>query len=168
MSATVMQTLSIAPAAASDCRECARLLVEQLGEHGVDASTEQLSRVLQRVVADGARGFILLARDDLRIVGVAYVATILSAQHRSLVAWLEELYVTPSLRSLGIGTALVTAILERARQMDIAAIDLEIDAVHSRAESLYRRFGFRRLDRSRWVRELTTRCHLRCSHPPEA
>ena len=155
MSATGMQTFSIAPAAASDCRECARLLVEQLGEHGVDASTEQLLRVLERVVADGTRGFILLARDDLRIVGVAYVATILSAEHCGPVAWLEELYVTPSLRCQGIGTALVTAILERAREMDIVAIDLEIDAGHSRAESLYRRFGFRRLDRSRWVRELT-------------
>jgi hypothetical protein len=55
-------------------------LVEQLGEHGVDASTEQLSRVLERVVADGARGFILLARDGRRIVGIAYVATILSAE----------------------------------------------------------------------------------------
>jgi GNAT superfamily N-acetyltransferase len=155
MSTTGMQTFSIVSAAASDCCECARLLVEQLGEHGVDASMEELSRVLERVVADG-HGFILLARDDLRIVGVAYVATILSAEHCGLVAWLEELYVTPSLRSQGIGTALVTAILERARKMDIVAIDLEIDAGHSRAESLYRRFGFRRLDRSRWVRELTT------------
>ena len=156
MSATGMQIFSIAPAAVSDCRECARLLVEQLGEHGVDASTEQLLRVLERVVADGTRGFILLARDDLRIVGVAYVATILSAEHCGPVAWLEELYVTPSLRSQGIGTALVTAVLERTREMDIVAIDLEIDAGHSRAESLYRRFGFRRLNRSRWVRELKT------------
>ena len=156
MSAIGMRTFSIAPAAASDCRECSRLLVEQLAEHGVDASAEQLSRVLERVVADGARGFILLARDDRRIIGIAYVATILSAEHCGLVAWLEELYVTPSLRSCGIGTALITALLERAREMDIVAIDLEIDAGHSRAESLYRRFGFRRLDRSRWVRKLTT------------
>jgi GNAT superfamily N-acetyltransferase len=152
----VVQTFSIAPAAASDCQDCARLLVEQLGEHGVAASTEQLSHVLERVVSDGARGFILLARDEHRIVGVAYVATILSAEHCGLVAWLEELYVTPSLRSLGIGTALLTAILKRAREMDIVAIDLEIDAGHSRAESLYRRFGFRRLDRSRWVRAAAT------------
>ena len=151
-----MRTFSIAPAAASDCRECSRLLVEQLGEHGVDASAEQLSRVLERVVADGARGFILLARDDRRIIGIAYVATILSAEHCGLVAWLEELYVTPSLRCRGIGAALVTAVMERAREMDIVAIDLEIDAGHRRAESLYRRFGFRRLDRSRWVRKLTT------------
>jgi GNAT superfamily N-acetyltransferase len=151
-----MATFSIALAKASDCHECARLLVNQLAEHDIDASADQLSRVLERVVADGTRGFILLAQDDLRVVGIAYVATILSAEHCGLVAWLEELYVTPSLRSLGIGTALVTAILERAREMDIVAIDLEIDAGHSRAESLYRRFGFRRLDRSRWVRELKT------------
>jgi GNAT superfamily N-acetyltransferase len=151
-----MQTFSIAPAVLRDCRECARLLVEQLGEHGVDASAEQLSRVLERVVADEARGFILLARDVRGIIGIAYVATILSAEHCGLVAWLEELYVTPSLRSRGIGTALVTAVLERARETDIVAIDLEIDAGHSHAESLYRRLGFRPLERSRWVRELKT------------
>jgi GNAT superfamily N-acetyltransferase len=151
-----MQTLSIAPAAVSECRECAQLLVEQLGEHGVAGSTEQLSRVLEKVVADATRGFLLLARDDHQIVGVAYVATILSAEHCGLVAWLEELYVTPSHRSQGIGTALVTAILERARATDIVAVDLEVDAGHSRAESLYPRLGFRPLERSRWVRELTT------------
>ncbi len=107
------------------------------------------------VVADGARGFILLARDDLRIVGIAYVATILSAEHCGPVAWLEELYVTPDHRSEGIGTALVSAVLKRAGETGIVAVDLEIDTGHGRAESLYRRFGFRRLDRSRWVRELT-------------
>jgi GNAT superfamily N-acetyltransferase len=156
MNTTVTQRFSIAPAAVSDCPECARLLVKHLGEHGVDASAEQLSRVLENVVADAGRGFVLLARDDRRIVGIAYVATILSAEHCGLVAWLEELYVTSSLRSRGIGRALMTAILERARETGIVAIDLEIDAGHSRAESLYRRFGFRPLDRSRWVRELTT------------
>jgi GNAT superfamily N-acetyltransferase len=156
MNTTVTQRFSIAPAAVSDCPECARLLVKHLGEHGVDASAEQLSRVLENVVADAGRGFVLLARDDRWIVGIAYVATILSAEHCGLVAWLEELYVTSSLRSRGIGRALMTAILERARETGIVAIDLEIDAGHSRAESLYRRFGFRPLDRSRWVRELTT------------
>ena len=91
-----------------------------------------------------------------RIVGVAYVAAIPSVEHCGLVAWLEELYVTPTHRSQGIGTALVKAVLARARKMDIVALDLEIDAEHSRAESLYRRLGFRPLNRSRWVRELTS------------
>jgi len=131
-------------------------LVQQLANHSVDASAEQLSCVLEKTVADAARGFVLLARENGRIVGIAYVATILSAEHCGLVAWLEELYVTPSHRSRGIGTALIAAIIDRARNAEIVAIDLEIDARHSRAESLYRRLGFRPLNRSRWVKELVT------------
>ena len=48
----------------------------------------------------------------------------------------------------------MTAVLKRAREAGIVAIDLEVDAANSRAISLYKRFGFRRLDRSRWAREL--------------
>ena len=155
MDITVKQAFSIVSAAVSDCGECARLLVEQLAEHGVNISADRLLCVLEEIVADEARGFLLLARDDGRVAGVAYVATIPSVEHCGLVAWLEELYVAPAYRSRGIGTALVEAVLERARKMDIVAIDLEIDAEHSRAESLYRRLGFRPLNRSRWVRELT-------------
>ena len=154
MSNTAIQPFAIVSATVSDCRQCAQLLVEQLREHGVDASVEQLSRILEKVVADETRGFLLLARADHQIVGVAYVAMILSAEHCGLVGWLEELYVTPRCRARGIGAALVSAALERARQTGIVAIDLEVDAGHSRAESLYRILGFRPLNRSRWVKEL--------------
>src|SRR5262252_8858323 len=148
MSNTVVQSLSIAPATVGDCRECAELLVEQLDEHGVNASVEQMARVLENVAVDQGRGFVLLARDNSRIIGVAYVATILSAEHCGVVAWLEELSVIPKHRCRGIGTALLTAVLERARETGVVAMDLEIAADHSRAESLYRRFGFRPLKRS--------------------
>jgi GNAT superfamily N-acetyltransferase len=149
-----VEGILIAPSTIGDCSKCAQLLVEQLAEHGVDTSADRLAQVLENVVADKARGFLLVARDNGQIVGVAYVATILSAEHCGLVAWLEELYVTPDRRCRGIGTALLAGILERARKAGIVAVDLEIDAGHSRAASLYARFGFRPLDRSRWVREL--------------
>ncbi len=149
-----MQRVSIEPATSSDCWECARLLVQQLAEHGIEASAEALAPVLGDAVADIARGFLILARDSGRIVGVAYVATVLSVEHCGPVAWLEELYVSPDCRHRGIGTALMTAVLKRALEAGIVAIDLEVDASHSRAMALYQRFGFRRLERSRWVREL--------------
>ncbi|SKA23401.1 Acetyltransferase (GNAT) family protein [Trichlorobacter thiogenes] len=110
--------------------------------------------VLEQVATDIKRGFLLLAREDNQAVGVAYIVTILSAEHCGLVAWLEELYVTPSHRCRGIGAALVSAALDRARAASIVAVDLEIDAEHSRVESLYQRFGFSRLNRTRWVKVL--------------
>ena len=60
----------------------------------------------------------------------------------------------PISRHRGIGTALMTAVLKRAREAGIVAIDLEVDARQSRAIAFYQRIGFRPLDRSRWVREL--------------
>jgi GNAT superfamily N-acetyltransferase len=150
-----MQPIFTSVAAVEDCAECATLLVEQLGEHDVHVSVESVCRVLERVVADEHRGFVHLARAEGRIVGVAYVATILSVEHVGPAAWLEELYVTPAWRQRGVGTALVAAVLERARAGGMVAVDLEIDAGHSRAASLYERSGFQRLERSRWARKLT-------------
>ena len=149
-----MQPISIFAATKQDCAECATLLVEQLREHDVHASVESLCQVLERIVADEQRGFVHLARAEGRVVGVAYVATILSVEHVGPAAWLEELYVAPAWRQRGVGSALVHAVLERARAAGMMAIDLEIDAGHTRAASLYKRSGFHRLERSRWTRKL--------------
>ena len=146
--------LSISPATLGDCAECTRLLVEQLREHDISVSAEPLQRVLEEAVADERRGFLLMARDDGKTAGVAYVTTILSAEHCGLAGWLEELYVVPDYRCRGVGTALVTAAMNRARQMGMVAMDLEVVAGHERVMSLYQRFGFQRLDRSRWIRKL--------------
>ena len=151
-----MQSISTFAATERDCPECAVVLIEQLREHNVHVSVEALCRVLEQVVADERRGFVHLARAEGRIVGVAYVATILSVEHVGPSAWLEELYVTPAWRQRGVGSALVAAVLARARATGMVAIDLEIDAGHSRAASLYARSGFHRLERSRWVRKLAT------------
>jgi GNAT superfamily N-acetyltransferase len=149
-----MQAFSIEPGTANDSYGCAQLLVEHLKELGIDAYAKPLARVSEDVARDSARGFILVARENGRVVGVAYVATILSMEHCGLVAWLEELYVTPDCRHRGIGTALMTEVLKRARDAGIVAIDLEVDAMQSRAIAFYQRIGFRRLERSRWVKEL--------------
>jgi GNAT superfamily N-acetyltransferase len=123
-----MKTFSIEPGTVDDCSECAQLLVEHLRELGIDASAKALARVSEDVARDSARGFILVARENGRVVGIAYVATILSMEHCGLVAWLEELYVVPTSRQRGIGTALMTAVLKRSREAGIVAIDLEVDA----------------------------------------
>jgi GNAT superfamily N-acetyltransferase len=149
-----MQTFSIEPGTANHSYECAQLLVEHLKELGIDASAKVLAQVSEHVARDSARGFILVARANGRVVGVAYVATILSMEHCGLVAWLEELHVTPDCRHRGIGTALMTEVLKRARDDGIVAIDLEVDARQSRAMAFYQRNGFRPLNRSRLVKEL--------------
>jgi GNAT superfamily N-acetyltransferase len=144
--------MRVEPVTEADREAVAELLVNQMREHRVPASAEQLRDVVTGVLADSRYGFILVAKDAERVVGVAYAAIILSVEHGGRVAWLEELYVTPLSRGQGIGTALLTAVLAHARQSGLIAIDLEVDVEHQRAESLYRRLGFHGLPRARWAK----------------
>src|SRR5260370_24048600 len=101
-----------------------------------------------------ARGFLMLARDGTRVVGVAYVATILSAEHCGPVAWLEELYVPPDCRHRGIGTALVTAVLDRAKESGIVAVEFGVCSGHAPVLSLFSPLRVPRFVRSREGREV--------------
>jgi GNAT superfamily N-acetyltransferase len=113
MSNDQFEPFSIALATTDDCPDCAALLLDQLREHGVEGSIEGLHGVLEKAVANPANGFLLLARERERAIGVAYVAIILSVEHCGPVAWLEELYVDPDHRSRGIGTALLEGVVAR-------------------------------------------------------
>jgi GNAT superfamily N-acetyltransferase len=149
-----MAGFSIELATSKDCVDCARLLVEQLREHDIPVSAEPLQHVLKAMTENSSHGFVLLARDKAQIVGVSFVAMLLSAEHCGLAAWLEELYVTPEYRGRGVGTALLEEVFQRARNAGVVAIELEVVAGHERVVSLYERFGFRPLQRARWVRHL--------------
>ena len=149
-----MPSYAIKPAIKADCSGCAALLLEQLREHNLPANPASLRAVVKQMLDNPAHGFILVAKAEGAVVGVAFISTILSIEHAGNVAWLEELYVTPSMRAQGIGASLVAAILKKARADGIKAVDLEIDAGHARVASLYRRFGFQTLSRARWVKPL--------------
>jgi GNAT superfamily N-acetyltransferase len=148
-----MEPLSIARARPSDQDAVVSLLAAQMVEHRVRSEMEKLSQVFCRILADEQSGFMLVARLHSEIVAVAYVATILSLEHGGRAGWLEELYVTPVHRERGIGSALLSRIIKLARELNLVALDLEVDGDHRRAESLYARFGFQRLPRSRWVNQ---------------
>jgi ribosomal protein S18 acetylase RimI-like enzyme len=160
MSKDRFEPFSIASATTDDCPDCAALLLDQLREHGVEGSSERLHEILTKAVASPASGFLLVARERERAIGVAYVAIILSVEHCGPVAWLEELYVDPDHRCRGIGTALLNSVVARLMATGAVAIDLEVDESHGRAVSLYRRLGFRPLARSRWVRGLANETTL--------
>jgi GNAT superfamily N-acetyltransferase len=133
------------------------LIQGQFAEHAIEVAASTREAAIRAVLEDAGRGFFLLARVGGDVVGVAYVATTWTLEHGGASAWLEELYVVPTLRNRGIGRALVRAVSSVAGERGCAALDLEVGRDHARAETLYRREGFAPLERSRWVRRLATR-----------
>ena len=128
------------------------LLVAQMREHGIPTPAARLAAAFDHVVADAGRGAILLAWEGERALGVAALSYAFPIEVGQRTAWLEELYVDPMSRQRGVGTALLRAAIDTATTAGAVAIELEIVSGHERVESLYARFGFRRLPRARWSR----------------
>src|SRR5262249_30195215 len=142
------EDLVIEQATLDDTELLVDLLGAQLAEHDIATPRAEGARAVAGMLAEPARGFILVARPRL---GVAYVSYLWALEHGGLSAWLEELYVVPAERERGLGTALLLAAIARARADGCAALDLEVTAEHARAANLYARHDFGPLGRTRYV-----------------
>lgn len=130
------------------------LLQQQLAEHSISLPLASQRRGLLGLLDRPDRGAVLLARRGDLAVGIAILAYTWTVEHGGLVAWLDELFVVPSLRGQGIGGRMIEATLDIARGAGCVALELEVEASHSRAAALYERVGFRRLGRTRFTKSL--------------
>lgn len=133
------------------------LLVEQMREHAIPLDAAGVGAAVDGALVRPERAAILVAttvEPEGAVVGVAYVSFTWTLEHGGLSCWLEELYVSPPYRERGIGRALLLDAVEHARAAGCAAMDLEVEAAHDRAEHLYLREGFVARTRRRFVRRL--------------
>jgi GNAT superfamily N-acetyltransferase len=141
-----------------DGDDVALLLAAQFDEHSIAFDEPALRMAVRGAIEQPSRGEFLVAHDRAsgheRPIGLAYLAYIWTLEHGGQCAWLEELYVTPSVRSRGVGTALLREAIARALTKGCRAMDLEIDADHARAANLYVRAGFHPHRRARWYLKL--------------
>jgi len=139
------------PARPDEAGAVTALLAAQLDEHAIPLAPELLAEAVAGALADDGRALILLAREEQRPVGVAYLSFQWALERGGNVLWLEELYVLPEWRGRGIGTRLLQAALDAARARGCLAVELEVEASHARAANLYARAGFRALHRVHWT-----------------
>jgi GNAT superfamily N-acetyltransferase len=144
----------IAPVTLDQLPAMAMLFEAQLREHGISTSVDALMATLRLVCEQPQHGFLLTAKCDDVLVGVAYAACILSLEYSGWSGWIEELYVLPEWRGRGIGTQLLDAVIAGAQERKWIALDLEVDFNHERAVSLYARRDFQPVSRARFARRL--------------
>jgi GNAT superfamily N-acetyltransferase len=93
------------------------------------------------IAADGEKiGYIVMSFD-------------FSLEYRGRNAWVDEFFVRPSHRGLGIGSQALQFFFEQAKRLGIAVVHLEVNRGNP-AIGLYRRMGFEDHDRylmSKWI-----------------
>ncbi len=139
-----------------DAAAIATLFKEDMDDLGVEVSTDDLRGLADQIVAGSTQGdpecICLVARleEGGDAVGVILANLNYSLKFGGRALWIEELYVTPSARRLGLGRELVDALLDWAEENGIRGVDLEAYQGNTPASVLYRSMGFLRLGRERF------------------
>lgn len=122
-------------------RELVRGLWEQFEEElgGPDYLRESWKDAWTDLSETVRSGVALIAEEDGRALG--FVFCVLGDVGRRT-AHVTDLYVAPDARSRGVGTALLAAIIEPAREAGLDHVSLEVLTRNNEARRLYDRLGF--------------------------
>jgi ribosomal protein S18 acetylase RimI-like enzyme len=145
-----------------DAEAIADLLVEFRDHSGVDwPSANAFLASVERLLEDRNTEFLLAAPDsDSSPAGVLQLRFRFSVWKAAPDAWLEDLFVHESARRTGVGDALVTLALERARERGARRIELDCNEDNAAALALYERHGFSPRSKGTTGRDLYLGCPL--------
>jgi ribosomal protein S18 acetylase RimI-like enzyme len=132
------------PAAAEDEKALLRMmrnLAEQ--EPGAYFFDEPAVRdVLRRILASPELGQAWIFLDGETSVGYIVLTFGYSFEYHGRDSFIDELYIEPPYRRQGIGKRAMQFVEERARELGVNAIHLEVDQGNNPAAELYRRAGY--------------------------
>jgi GNAT superfamily N-acetyltransferase len=121
----------IKPADETMLREGSRVFVLALGRG--DPTAEDRLFAMSKLLADGGCGYFIGAELEGRMVGYGGLVT-----YRRL-GWIAFMGTEPAFQGRGVGSRMLTALIDRARELGITSLRLEATDAGAR---LYARHGF--------------------------
>lgn len=117
----------------------------QYGDGGDDA----LDRALALFLVREHLGFVWMGIEGSEGIAVCVVSLAISTSAGSLVAKLDDVYVAHEWQGKGIGTALMTSLVDELKRRHVTRIDTSVHHDNPGAERFYRRLGFHPLREER-------------------
>ena len=105
-------------------------------------NADKAEAALRQLIADSAWGEAWLIDRGGAAQGYVVITWGFSLEFHGRDAFVDELYIVPELRGMGVGRRAIDHAAERCRARGIGALHLEVDPDNDRAVSLYRRNGF--------------------------
>ena len=108
------------------------------------ASDGVVARHFLQARFEHGQSVVLLAESQGQAVGFAQLYPSFSSVSMARVFVLNDLFVSPAARRLGVGEALLTAAAEHARQLGAVRLSLNTDVQNLPAQALYESMGWAR------------------------
>jgi diamine N-acetyltransferase len=115
----------------------------------------ELRECLNEFLAHPEYGRVWLIEIDGKVRGYVILTLGYSFEYRGRDAFIDELYIEPEFRRRGYGRQAMEFVAERARELGVAAVHLEVDRGNEAGMALYRRAGYVDHERylmTRWLR----------------
>lgn len=114
---------------------------------------EHIQRTFETIINGSPYAHGYIAEQKGKIAGYALLALTYSNEAGGLVLWIEEIYILPEYRDLGLGSELFTFI-ENLAKNGFARIRLEAEPGNQRAVALYQRMGYGDLSYRQFYKDL--------------
>jgi GNAT superfamily N-acetyltransferase len=120
-----LKIVMVGPEAASEVLELVAALLRELGEEGDETGAMDVADLTAAWRTDQAHHVAFLAYDEeTNLVGVATVSTAFALNAQGRYGIINEMYVSPDHRSLGVGTRLIETIKDHGREQGWRRIDV--------------------------------------------
>ena len=130
-----------------------RILAEQPPALPFDET--ELRECLNEFLAHPEYGRVWLIEIEGKVGGYVILMLGYSFEYRGRDAFIDELYIEPEFRRRGYGRQAMEFVAERAWELGVAAVHLEVDRGNEAGMALYRRAGYVDHERylmTRWLR----------------
>jgi len=102
----------------------------------------RVARLLTDLVRQPERGYCWVADGEGKIKGYLLAVTMFSLEHGGAMAEIDELFVGPGERSVGIGSALLRQAEHDLTAAGLVRLQLQLGVTNPRAKLFYARHGF--------------------------
>jgi ribosomal protein S18 acetylase RimI-like enzyme len=134
-------------ARSDDLQFVASLMGEFYAESGYRLDLGLASSALARLIEDPSIGRLWLILQPDAPVGYIAVTFGFSLEFYGRDAFIDDLFIQPSFRGVGLGTRVLDAVEPECRALGVRALHLEVERANQAGQALYRRRGFRDNDR---------------------
>jgi len=154
MAVTGTSTYRVRAATIEDLGQLCELAGQLLTQIRAEGTADDARRVFEHVMKSSELGIVLLAEQGSAVVGYAYAAYPWRAEFGGETMDIVAVFVADQWRSKGVGSALVSALLDNARQRGIQRISSEVHPGNSAVERTLESSGFDPERRTLWGRRL--------------
>ena len=147
------------PAIAEDVLTLVDLMTDFYAESGYALDRVHAQGAFAAVLADARLGRVWIVQQGAEDVGYLVVTFLFGMEYGGLMAVVDDFYVRPASRNVGLGTAALADAREDCVRLGVRAISVQVGEENAAAQSVYLRTGLLRTDRQLMILGLAKPTH---------